>query len=479
MTENTEIRVRFAPSPTGYLHLGGLRTALFNYLYARSLGGKFVLRIEDTDRSRFVEGAWENLLEVFGWLGIDFDEGPHLGGVFAPYIQSQRLEIYRRCADELLASGKAYRCFCTAERLDEMRKVQTAAGDNPMYDRRCRKIPPASAEKRAQSEAYVIRLAMPDTGIISFNDGVRGNVEFEAAAVDDQVLVKSDGFPTYHLANVIDDHLMQISEVIRGEEWLTSTPKHIHLYDVFGWTAPKFYHLPLLLNQDRSKLSKRQGDVAVEDYRAKGYLPDALINYSALLGWHPADDREFLSRSEIIERFSLDRINKAGAVFDIDKLNWLNRQHLNLLNSDDFLLKAHDYLPTGMEFASENGQKLLIWLREGIDKFSDIPARLKPLHWDWQGELDSEAEAMIKTPAAKTLYMTLLKYQETLSHWDTEVFKEMMKNAGKDAGVKGKELWMSVRAAVSGSIHGPEMALLVERMGKDRFFEFVRKALEY
>jgi len=479
MSAQTEIRVRFAPSPTGYLHLGGLRTALFNYLYARSQGGKFILRIEDTDRSRFVPGALENLLEIFSWLKIEFDEGPHIGGKFAPYIQSQRLDLYRQYSQQLLSAGKAYRCFCAPDTLEEMRKFQIAAGENPMYDRRCRNIPPDESADRSKSQPYVLRLKMPLDGVISFNDGVRGQVAFEASAVDDQVLVKSDGYPTYHLANVVDDHLMEISDVIRGEEWLTSAPKHIHLYHAFGWRPPNFYHLPLLLNKDRSKLSKRQGDVAAEDYRTKGYLPDALINYSALLGWHPLDDQEYLPRPELERRFSLDRVNKSGAVFDLDKLNWLNRQYLNALSEQEFLNLAASYIPSGIEFCSETGRKLLVWLREGLDKLSDITARLKPLCWDWQDELEAEAEEMIKSPAARLLYPAILNYQSSISSWNADAFKEIMQAVSKKSGIKGKDLWMAVRAALTGCVHGPEMALIVEKMGPEKFFEYIQKAQDF
>lgn len=472
-------RVRFAPSPTGYLHLGGLRTALFNYLHARSTGGKFILRIEDTDRTRFVPGAVDNLLEVFKWLGLEFDEGPHLGGECVPYVQSERLDIYRKHVDMLSASGKAYRCFCTAERLEQMREAQTASGQNPMYDRKCRNISAEESTRRAQSEPYVIRMSIPDSGEVTFIDGVRGEVSFDNSTIDDQVLMKSDGFPTYHLANVVDDHLMGVDCVIRGEEWLISTPKHIHLYDFFGWDKPRFYHLPLLLNKDRSKLSKRQGDVAVEDYRAKGYLPQALINYTALLGWHPSDDREIFTLPELIQAFSLDRTNKAGAVFDVDKLNWVNKQHLNMLSPEEFLLMAAPYIPDGFEFASEAGQKLLVWLREGIDKITDIPARLSPFFWDWTTEPEPEVAEMLKVETSKKVYSSVLTQKGQITEWNAEVFKNIVNLSGKTAGVKGKDLWMAVRAAATGSLHGPEMALIALRMGKDKFFDYIEKADMY
>ncbi|MBP9120921.1 MAG: glutamate--tRNA ligase, partial [Ignavibacterium sp.] len=327
---NETPRVRFAPSPTGYLHVGGLRTALYNYLFAKRNNGTFVLRIEDTDRNRFVEGAVENLIKALKWAGLDFDEGPETGGDFGPYMQSQRLDIYKKYADELIEKGKAYYCFCTPERLKALKEEQEKQKlPQAKYDKLCLHLTKKEVEnKLASGIPKVVRLNVEENHTIKFDDIIREHVEFESNNVDDQVLIKSDGYPTYHLANVVDDHLMKITHVIRGEEWLSSTPKHVLLYDAFDWERPIFAHLPLLLNPDRSKLSKRQGDVAVEDYRDKGFLKDALVNFVALLGWNAGDDREFYYIDELIKSFSLERVNKAGAVFDLQKLNWLNAEHL-------------------------------------------------------------------------------------------------------------------------------------------------------
>ena len=324
------IRVRFAPSPTGYLHVGGLRTALYNYLFARKNNGKFILRIEDTDRNRFVEGAVENLIEALKWCGLEFDEGPNSGGQFGPYMQSQRLDIYQKYVHKLIANGHAYYCFCPPQRLEALKEEQQKQKlPQAKYDKHCLSLSKSEIEKKmADNTQFVVRLNVESNHRIIFDDIVRERVEFDSNNVDDQVLIKSDGYPTYHLANVVDDHLMQISHVIRGEEWLSSTPKHVLLYDAFQWRRPIFAHLPLLLNPDRSKLSKRQGDVAVEDYRSKGFLKDALVNFVALLGWNAGDDQEFYLLNELIEKFSLERVNKSGAVFDIEKLSWLNAEHL-------------------------------------------------------------------------------------------------------------------------------------------------------
>ena len=320
------VRTRFAPSPTGLLHVGGLRAALFNFLFARKNKGIFILRIEDTDRARSVPGAVENLISTLKWAGISYDEGPDAGGKNGPYIQSQRLNLYKKYAQQLLKLGAAYRCFCSPQRLEEMRREQEAHKLAPRYDRKCLSLSASAAD--SLGAPFVIRQKIPGSGEVEWKDMVRGSISFECAAIDDQVILKSDGYPTYHLANVVDDHEMKITHVIRGEEWLSSTPKHILLYRAFGWDIPQFAHLPLLLNKDRSKLSKRQGDVAVEEYIKKGYLAEAIVNFIALLGWHPGgqETQEIFSLTELIEKFSLEKVHKAGAVFDLEKLDWIKWQ---------------------------------------------------------------------------------------------------------------------------------------------------------
>ena len=341
----TPVRVRFAPSPTGFLHVGGLRTALYNYLFAKNRNGQFVLRIEDTDQSRKVEGAVENLIATLDWAGIRFDEGPGRGGDCGPYVQSERLSIYREHAEKLVDQGNAYYCFCTPQRLEEVRKRQTAMKLAPSYDRHCRDLPASETQrKREAGESCVIRMKVPVGGETTFDDIIRGKVTIANKVLDDQVIIKSDGFPTYHLAVVVDDHLMKISHVIRGEEWLSSTPKHVMLYGYFGWALPQFAHLPLLLNPDKSKLSKRQGDVAVEEYRAKGYLKEALVNFVAFLGWNPGDEREIFSLEDLVREFSLERVGKAGAVFNVEKLNWMNFQHLRQKPDAEVLAMLKEYL---------------------------------------------------------------------------------------------------------------------------------------
>lgn len=321
------VRTRFAPSPTGYMHVGNLRTALYCYLMARKHKGQFLLRIEDTDQERLVNGAMESLIDMLNWCGLNFDEGPGIEGPHSPYIQSERLKLYREYADQLIESGHAYRCFCTKEDLEQMRERQVAHGLPPKYDQRCRKLSSKEIESNIEAKkAFVVRQSIPAAETVVFEDGVRGKVTFQSKDLEDQVLLKSDGFPTYQLANVVDDHLMEITHVFRGEEWIPSTPKNVLLYQAFGWEPPKYVHLPLILNSDRSKLSKRQGDVSVEAYREKGFSKEAILNFIALLGWNPGGKKELFSLDELIENFSIDRLQKSGAVFDLDKFKWFNWQ---------------------------------------------------------------------------------------------------------------------------------------------------------
>ncbi|NLA44994.1 MAG: glutamate--tRNA ligase, partial [Candidatus Cloacimonetes bacterium] len=369
------IRVRFAPSPTGYLHIGGLRTALYNYLFARHTGGTFILRIEDTDRTRIVPDAMENLIHTLQKLDITFDEGPIIGGNYGPYIQSERLDLYRKEAQKLLDGGFAYRCFCTPETLAQMRAEQQAKGEFVKYDRRCLNLTPAEIEaKLAKGEPYVLRLKMPETRTFRFNDIIRGEVEMDSAQSDDQVLIKSDGYPTYHLASVVDDHYMDISYVIRGEEWLSSMPKHLWLYECFGWTPPQWVHLPLILNPDRTKLSKRMNDVAVEDYLERGYLKEAIINFVALLGWHSADNREIFSLEELCQEFTLERVNKSGAIFDLNKLNWMNGWYLRNLPLDTIVERSKPYFEKEHLAIPDTGKltKIVATARERCTLLSDL-----------------------------------------------------------------------------------------------------------
>lgn len=357
---NSTVRVRFAPSPTGYLHIGGLRTALYNYLFAKKFGGDFLLRIEDTDQGRYVPEAEADIITSLQWAGLTFDEGPGIGGDCAPYYQSQRSELYQKYALQLIEAGQAYYAFDTEEEIEAMRHaLTTPENPQPKYDfstriqmRNSLTMSPDEVQSRIDAgEAYVIRLLVPENQDVTFHDAIRGEITFNTAQVDDQVLMKSDGLPTYHLANVVDDYSMRITHVIRGEEWLPSTPKHVLLYQCFGWQAPQFAHLSLILSPNGGKLSKRNADkmgipVSVKDYITAGYEPEALLNFLALLGWHPDGEHEIFSLSELVEAFSLDNMALSGAQFSMDKLKWFNEHYIRAQSPEQIAAKALPFAPT-------------------------------------------------------------------------------------------------------------------------------------
>ena len=362
------VRTRVAPSPTGDAHVGTAYVALFNRVFAKHHGGQFVLRIEDTDRSRSTEAAEQAIVDALGWAGLGWDEGPDVGGPFGPYRQSERLAIYQRHVDELLAAGRAFRCFCTPERLDAVRRQQQANGQTPRYDGKCRALPAAEAAARAEAgEPHVVRLVVPAQGACRFADGLRGAVEIPWSQVDMQVLRKSDGYPTYHLAVVVDDHLMRISHVLRGEEWLSSMPKHVLLYQAFGWPMPAHYHLPLLRNPDGSKLSKRKNPTGIDFYRRSGYLPEALLNYLARMGWSMPDEREVFSIDEMTAQFDIGRMSTGGPVFDAAKLNWTNGQHLRALATEAFMDRVAAWALNRANLAP-----LAPLLQQRAERFADI-----------------------------------------------------------------------------------------------------------
>src|SRR3990172_9148455 len=338
------VRVRFAPSPTALPRVGNIRTALFNWLFARHHGGSFILRIEDTDAERRVEGALEAILDGLRWLGLDWDEGPGIGGPYAPYIQSQRRDIYQAHARQLVERGAAYPCFCSSERMGTMRKEQMSRKQPPGYDRLCRDLPPDEVARRQKETTPVVRFRTPLSGETRSPDPLRGEVVFQNSTLDDFVLLKSDGFPTYHLANVVDDHLMKITHVLRADEWLASTPRHLLLYGALGQPPPLFAHLPIILGPDRSKLSKRHGATAITEFRHQGYLPEALVNFLALLGWSLDESTELLSREELVKHFSLDRVGTNPAIFNREKLDWMNGVYLRQLSVEEFARQALPFL---------------------------------------------------------------------------------------------------------------------------------------
>ena len=476
---NNEIRVRFAPSPTGYVHVGSLRTALYNYLYARKTGGKFILRIEDTDRSRYVEGAVENLIETLQAVGLDYDEGPDKGGDFGPYFQSQRNDIYKKYVQELLDKDAAYYCFCTEDDLKKMREEQIAKKVDIRYEGRCRNLSKEQVQENLdQGIPYVIRAKIPTEGEIVFFDIVRERVSIKWETVDDQVLIKSDGYPTYHLANVIDDHLMEITHVIRGEEWLSSVPKHLFLYNALGWKPPKMCHLPLLLNPDKSKLSKRQGDVAVEDFLKKGYLPETLLNFIALLGWHAKGDDELYTMDKLEKEFSLKRISKAGAVFDMEKLNWMNGHYMRNLELGYIAIKAKPFfIEAGLNISdNEKYLKIVDVARNRISTLSEIIEAAKPFFTI--STYSEEDQQIINNENSQKLFTFWLENLKVLDSITEDSINQLLKQSTDKLGIKGKDLYFPLRLALFGSVHGPELPVIIDILGKSEVINRLQKLVK-
>lgn len=474
------IRTRFAPSPTGFLHIGSLKMALYNYLLAKQSGGKFLLRIEDTDQKRFVEGGIENILKSLEWAGIVPDEGVVSNGKggFAdrgdkgPYIQSQRLEIYIKHAQELLNSGHAYYCFCTHERLEKLREDQQRRGLQTGYDLHCRNLSEKEVNDNLKKNVpHVIRMKMPKEGETIFKDIIHGEVRIENKLVDDQVIIKADGYPTYHFAVVVDDHFMGITHVIRGEEWISSTPKHVQLYKFFDWETPAFAHLPLILNPDKSKLSKRQGDIAVEDYRKKGYLPDAMVNFVALLGWNPGTDKEIFSLDELVKEFSLEKVNKSGAVFDLDKLSWMNKQYIKTKTDEKLADLTWEIMNESEKstFDKEQLKNAIRLERERVDTLSELPKALSfvfnlpdypPPMLIWKKSNIDEL---------KILLPKLLEYLNKISvqDWEKDVLERKIGEWAQEKGYStGSALW-PLRVALSGQEKSPGPFEIAEVLGKD------------
>lgn len=490
----SNIKVRFAPSPTGYLHIGGLRTALYNYLFAKKNGGTFILRIEDTDQTRFVEGAIENLINALKWSGVEYDEGVFIEdgevvekGPNGPYIQSNRLPMYKEVVDKLIESGDAYYCFCTKERLDKLREEQKIKGQVPKYDGLCRSISLEDAKARvAAGEEHVVRLKLPRNVDIHFKDLVKGDITINSDDMDDQVLIKSDGFPTYHMAVVVDDHDMEVTHIVRGEEWLPSTPKHVYLYEVLGWEKPEFIHLPTVLNSDRKKLSKRQGDVSVEDFRASGYLPDALINYLALVGWSPDDNQEIMTMDEMIEKFSFDRVSKTGGIFDKKKLDWVNAHYIKEKDDDELLELVKPYLiEAGLideAFVEPHREWLLILMntiKEGMSTLKEAPEKAAFVFEEMPEITEENLLEILSGEQVPELIAALEEEIGAMEEVDLDSAKGLMKKIQKSTGIKGKNLFMPTRILITGMEHGPELANIIYLLGKEKILNRLEQSKKY
>jgi len=490
-----KIRVRFAPSPTGYMHVGNFRTALYGYLFAKKNGGDFILRIEDTDQKRRVEDALVKLINIINWAGFDYNEGIYIEndklvekGDFGPYTQSKRLKIYKKYAEQLIKEKKAYYCFCAPETLEKMRQNQLAMKKAPMYDRRCLELSSKEIENKLEAgEKYVIRQKINMEGFTDFNDLIYGKVKIKNDLLDDQIILKSDGYPTYNFANVIDDHLMKISHIFRGEEYISSTPKYIQLYENFSWEIPEFVHLPLLLNTDRTKLSKRQGDVAVEDYIARGYLKEAIINFVTMLGWNPGEGstQEIFTLKELIKKFDLSHVHKGGAIFDIKKLDWINSQWIKKLSANNLYDLAVKFLEP-KEFyrnAPEDRKtpafikKVLAIEQERLAKLSEIGESNKFFFQD----IDYDKGLLRwKDMSVEELKESLKKSQRVLAdiseeNWTRENLEKELINAAGDK--KGELLW-PLRVALTGEKKSPTPFEVAWTLGKIESLKRIKNALE-
>jgi glutamyl-tRNA synthetase len=476
--KNNTVRVRFAPSPTGSPHIGNIRTALFTWLFARKHGGVFILRIEDTDRARYVEGSVQEIMDSLRWLGLDWDEGP--------YFQSQRLPLYREVAEKLVETGHAYRCYCTPERLEELRRQQEAAKQPTGYDRKCRYL---SDEERKALEAqglpYVIRFAMPLEGETVFHDEIRGEIRFENALIDDFVMLKSDGYPTYHLASVTDDHYMDITHVIRGEEWISSTPRHVQIYHALGWELPRFAHLPMILGTDRKKLSKRHGSVQFVEYIQQGYLPEAMFNFLALLGWSADEDRELYSREELIERFDLSGVQENPAIFDGQKLLWMNGVYIRRKPIEELTRLCLPYLqeaglmpqtPSPEEVAY--AQRVIALEAERMKLLSEVVPLTEYFFRDTLEYEEKGVRKWFTQPYVPQMLEMLIERYSALEPFDVPHIEATTRAIAEELGVSAAQVIHPTRVAVSGRTVGPGLFEMIEVMGKERVLYRLRAAQE-
>lgn len=471
-------RTRFAPSPTGYMHIGNLRTAIFEYLIAKHDNGDFILRIEDTDQTRKVEGATEFIYETLKLCGFSIDEGPLNSKEYGPYVQSERIEIYQEYAHKLVEMGKAYYCFCTEERLNELREVANLNKVPFMYDGHCKNISREEALARIEAgEKYVIRQAMPKEGETVIDDVVYGKVVIDNSVLEDQILLKSDGYPTYNFANVIDDHLMKITHVVRGKEYLDQTAKYNLLYEAFGWDKPKYIHVAMVLGEDGSKLSKRNGDASFMDLYNEGYLPEAIVNYLVLLGWSPNSNQEVFSMDELIKEFSPERISKSSSQYDVKKLNWFNAQYIKKLEDDKYLELVMPFLKEAYDLTnkSEEWIKHLALIYKNHINYGKQIVQDVSLFFDKETKPSEECIEFMKNEEVPTVINAFKQEIEAISDWNIENISNAINNVKEKTGVKGKMLYMPIRIKVSGIMHGPELPDTIFLIGKDTVVERLSK----
>jgi glutamyl-tRNA synthetase len=480
-----KVRVRYAPSPTGYPHVGNIRTALFNWLFARHSGGSFIVRIEDTDVNRKVEGAVEAILDGLRWLGIDWDEGPEVGGSYGPYFQSQRLDLYHKAARYLIESGHAYPCYCSEERLARMRAEMARRKDSTRsYDRHCRNLSPAERERlEAQGTKPVVRFKTPLEGQTRFNDLIKGEVIFDNSTLDDFVLLKSDGYPTYHLANVVDDHLMEITHIMRADEWLSSTPRHVLLYNALDYRPPLFAHLPMILGEDRSKLSKRHGATSIIEYREQGYLPQAMVNFLALLGWSLDDRTELFTKDELIQHFSIERISKTSAIFSLNKLNWMNGVYIRKMSHEELAEHLQPFLERDLPesvkrpISREYVIRVVPLIQERLTVLTEAAHNydfffVDDLHYETgllQGKKLTKEDVVRSLEAARVLLQDIF--------FETPRLEHALRQLATDLGLKTGDFFGVIRVAITGRTAAPPLFQTMVVLGKERCLKRIETAL--
>ncbi|OQX95938.1 glutamate--tRNA ligase [candidate division KSB1 bacterium 4572_119] len=475
-----ETRVRFAPSPTGHLHIGNARTAIMNWLFARNTGGKFILRIEDTDPERSVEEYIGQIVEDLKWLGLQWDEGPEIGGSFGPYRQSERLEIYQKYVRKLIDEEKAYYCFCTPDELEKMKKDSHARGEAGFYNRHCLNLKPGEKEKYlAEGRKPAVRFKVPDKTSVIVNDVIKGQLTFETENISDFVIMRGEGIPTYNFAVVVDDSLMKISHIIRGDDHVSNTPRQVLLYQALGFEAPKLVHIPMILGADKSRLSKRHGATSLDQYRIKGYLPEVLINFLSLLSWSSESGDEILTIKRLIEEFDFKRISKSAAMFDFDKLNWMNGHYIRNADLNRIVNLSIPYLQqAGYPVDDvEKIRKIISLVREKIDYLSQIPEHLPVFFQEKINIVNGEAKTMIRQESSQRVLWSFTRELDGIAELDQEIFKNIMKVVQKETGVMGKNLWMPLRIILTGQLHGPDLPMTAEILGKEKCKELIQQAI--
>lgn len=474
------VRVRFAPSPTGHLHIGNARTAILNWIFAKHTHGKFILRIEDTDIERSTKKSERSIFEDLQWLGLAWDEGPVVGGLYGPYRQSERLENYKKYLDELVNKGYAYPCYCSEEELEKKRKMSLARGETPRYDGQCFKLTSKEKDALEASGRKPVWRFHAKTGEITWKDLVKGTMSFKEENIGDFIIFRSDGLPTYNFTAAVDDALMEITHVIRGDDHVSNTPKQILIYEALGWKRPQFCHIPMILGPDQTRLSKRHGATSIHEFQAKGYLPEALINFLSLLSWSSETGDEILSIERLIKEFDFERMSKSPAVFDLTKLNWMNGYYIRTMEINKLVDLAEPFLKAS-NFDTENQEKLtkvVSLIRDGVEYLSQIPEAAEPFFQEMVYPTDGQAIALSSKDSSQKIYWAFLRNLENYNHIDSEIFRMIMKQVQEETGVMGKNLWMPIRVALTGKVHGPELPKVAEILGKEKCERFVKHLLD-